>query len=214
MKSIFKKPMHLALYFIIALMLAFFAKDTLSSKLSFLLSSYESQFSPPVLSPCAIEVAFSPGGGATKAIINAILEARKSVLVSAYSFTSDKIAKALLDAKERHVKVMVILDKSQMTQRYSSASFFINQGFDIRIDIKHAIYHNKVMIIDDKTIITGSFNFTKAAETKNAENVIIVRNNPALAKLYANNWHSHWLGALKPEQFSKKSQQISKRIQQ
>lgn len=140
----------------------------------------------------SIQVIFSPNQGATGAIVKAIGEAQRSILVSAYSFTSQDIAKALLAAKKRQVKVRLILDKSQVTQRYSSVTFFSNLDFDLRIDTKHAIFHNKVMIIDDKTVITGSFNFTKAAETKNAENVLILRNNPSLAKVYKQEWEKHW----------------------
>jgi phosphatidylserine/phosphatidylglycerophosphate/cardiolipin synthase-like enzyme len=194
-----KHAFSLIIYSIPLLILGYFAKDNLILEL-------ENQFSPKnqasvISTSASIQVAFSPHRGATDAIIAAIREARVSILVSAYSFTSKPLAEALLDAKKRDVKVRIILDKSQMSQQYSSATFFINQNFDIRIDIKHTIYHNKVMIIDDKTVVTGSFNFTKAAETKNAENVIIIRHNPEIAKLYTENWHMHWQQALKPEEF-------------
>jgi phosphatidylserine/phosphatidylglycerophosphate/cardiolipin synthase-like enzyme len=89
-----------------------------------------------------------------------------------YSFTSPAIAKALADAKARGVNVEVILDKSQWTEKYSGATYLANHKIPVLIDDKHAIAHNKVMIIDGNTVITGSFNFTKAAEEKNAENVI------------------------------------------
>jgi phosphatidylserine/phosphatidylglycerophosphate/cardiolipin synthase-like enzyme len=59
------------------------------------------------------------------------------------------------------------------------------------IDANHAISHNKVMIIDGETVITGSFNFTKAAQEKNAENLLIVRDQ-ALAAQYTQNWKAHW----------------------
>ncbi len=147
-----------------------------------------------------IEVAFSPKNGATQTVINAIHEAKQSILVSAYSFTSKDIANALLEAKHNGISVKIILDKSQATQKYSSATFFANQGFDMRIAIKYAIYHDKVMIIDDKTVITGSFNFTKAAEEKNAENVLIIRDNPALAKLYTQDWWYNWKLAVPREE--------------
>lgn len=150
-------------------------------------------FSPNITDDISdIEVIFSPNQGATDAIINAISKAQQSILVSAYSFTSNTIAQALLNAKKNNVDIKIILDKSQVSQRYSSSKFFENLGFDLRIDNKHAIYHNKVMIIDDKTIITGSFNFTKAAETKNAENVLIIRNNSKLAQSYKQDWLKHW----------------------
>jgi len=140
----------------------------------------------------AIEAVFSPNLGATKKIIEEIAKAKKSILVAAYSFTSSDLAKALLKAKECGVLIKLILDKSQVSQKYSSSRFFINQGFLVKIDSKHAIFHNKFMIIDEKTVITGSFNFTKAAENKNAENLLIIRNNPELAKLYTENWLIHW----------------------
>jgi phosphatidylserine/phosphatidylglycerophosphate/cardiolipin synthase-like enzyme len=121
----------------------------------------------------AWEVYFSPHGGCTDAIIREVNKAKNTVLVQAYSFTSAPIAKALLDAHKRKVKVEVILDKSQRTQKYSSATFLFNAGIPTKIDAKHAIAHNKVMIIDGETIITGSFNFTKAAEENNAENLLV-----------------------------------------
>lgn len=148
-----------------------------------------------------VEVAFSPNNGVTATVIKAIDEAHETILVSAYSFTSKDIANALLAAKKRGVNVKLILDKSQATQKYSSSTFFANQGFDLRIDIKHAIYHDKVMIIDGKTVITGSFNFTKAAETKNAENLLVLRGNPELAKLYQQDWWFNWQQAIPKEEF-------------
>ena len=58
------------------------------------------------------------------------------------------------------------------------------------IDANHAIAHNKVIVIDGETVVTGSFNFTKAAQEKNAENVLIIR-DPAVAAQYAQNWETH-----------------------
>jgi phosphatidylserine/phosphatidylglycerophosphate/cardiolipin synthase-like enzyme len=87
--------------------------------------------------------------------------------------------------------IEVILDKSQWTEKYSGATYLANHKIPVLIDDKHAIAHNKVMIIDGNTVITGSFNFTKAAEEKNAENVIVLKDNPALAQRYAQNWRTH-----------------------
>lgn len=84
--------------------------------------------------------------------------------LSKWLITSAPIAKALLNAHKRGVKMEVILDKSQRTQKYSSATFLLNVGIPVKIDAQHAIAHNKVMIIDGETVITGSFNFTRAAE--------------------------------------------------
>jgi phosphatidylserine/phosphatidylglycerophosphate/cardiolipin synthase-like enzyme len=110
------------------------------------------------------EVYFSPHGGCTEAVVREIAAARSTVNVQAYSFTSAPIAQALADAEARGVQVEVILDKSNRTARYSGADYLIHHGIPTRIDAAHAIAHNKVMIIDGQVVLTGSFNFTKAAE--------------------------------------------------
>lgn len=112
------------------------------------------------------------------------------MLVQAYSFTSAPIAEALVRAHKRGVKIRVLLDKSQKTEKYSSADFLTNAGISTKIDAAHAIAHNKFMIIDNETVITGSFNFTKAAEESNAENLLVVRDKE-LASRYIENWQLH-----------------------
>ena len=139
-----------------------------------------------------IEIAFSPNGGGTESIIKAIGEAKKSIRVQAYSFTSSPIAKALAGAKKRGVDVRVILDKSQETEKYSSAKFFANNSIPTKIDHDFQIAHSKIMIIDEINVVTGSFNFTKSAEQKNAENILVIRGNKELADLYVKNWEWRW----------------------
>jgi phosphatidylserine/phosphatidylglycerophosphate/cardiolipin synthase-like enzyme len=136
------------------------------------------------------EVFFSPNAGCTDAIVHELARAKTSVRIQAYSFTSAPIAKALVDAHKRGVKVAAILDKSQRSAKYTSASFLANSKIPTFIDDHHAIAHNKIMIIDKSTVITGSFNFTKAAEEKNAENVLIIRDKDLAAK-YTENWRNH-----------------------
>ncbi len=140
--------------------------------------------------PQGIQVFFSPNGGATQAVVNALGQATNSVLVQAYSFTSAPLAAALLAAQRRGVSVQVILDRSQRTEKYSEADFFVHNEIPTLIDARHAIAHNKIMIIDHFLVLTGSFNFTKAAEEKNAENLLVI-NDPGLARTYAENWHVH-----------------------
>jgi phosphatidylserine/phosphatidylglycerophosphate/cardiolipin synthase-like enzyme len=136
------------------------------------------------------QVFFSPNGGATQAIIKEINDAKSEILVQAYSFTSSPIAKALVDAHKRGIKVEAILDKSQRKAQYTSATFLANMRVPTFIDDKHAIAHNKIMVIDKTTVITGSFNFTKAAENNNAENLLIIKSKE-LANIYIDNWMKH-----------------------
>jgi phosphatidylserine/phosphatidylglycerophosphate/cardiolipin synthase-like enzyme len=145
---------------------------------------------PPAPSIPVVEVNFSPKGGCTETVVDALNKARATVLVQAYSFTSAPIAKALVDAHKRGVGVKVLLDKSQRTEKYSSADFVAHAGIPTSIDARHAIAHNKIMVIDGATVITGSFNFTKAAEENNAENLLVIQ-DAALARKYADNWQVH-----------------------
>lgn len=136
------------------------------------------------------QVYFSPNGGAQDAVVKEINNAKKSIFVQAYSFTNQPIAKALVEAQKRGVSVYVILDKSNQTAKYSAADFTDHFGVDTYIDDKHAIAHNKIIIIDKETVITGSYNFTKAAENSNAENLLMIRSTQ-LADTYFGNWAEH-----------------------
>lgn len=133
---------------------------------------------------------FTPGDPTTKAVVDELNTATRIVRVQAYSFTSAPIAKALVDAQKRGIEVTAILDKSNMTAQYSSADFLAHGGVPTYIDAKHAIAHNKIMIIDGATVITGSFNFTKAAQENNAENLMILRDEN-VAEEYEQNWQTH-----------------------
>lgn len=153
-----------------------------------------------LVSPClseefratgTIDTYFSPRGGATEAIVKEINSAKSAILVQAYSFTSKPIAKALVDARKRGVKIEAVLDKSQRREKYTSADFIAHAGIPTYIDDRHAIAHNKIMILDRSTLITGSFNFTKAAEERNAENLLVIRGNKPLVERYMRNFEDH-----------------------
>jgi len=133
-------------------------------------------------------VAFSPDGGGEQIIVNAINHAQHQILVQAYGFSNKIILGALVQAKSRGVDVRVIVDKSNDRGKYSGATYVANAGIPVWIDYKPSIAHNKVMIIDGKEVITGSFNFTAAAQRYNAENVLILDNTPELATVYMKNW--------------------------
>lgn len=139
-----------------------------------------------------ISVGFSPGGSAEPLVVSAIRAARQNIRVAAYSFTSKVIAKELMEAHKRGIDVKVVLDKSQLSERYTSATFLANVGIPVRIDSKHAIQHNKYLVVDGRHLQTGSFNYSASAASRNAENVILMWNNPALADAYLRDWNEHW----------------------
>jgi phosphatidylserine/phosphatidylglycerophosphate/cardiolipin synthase-like enzyme len=138
----------------------------------------------PVIHAC-----FTPGQDCTHQITDEIGKAEHSILVQAYGFSSKDIADELIAAKNRGVKVKVILDKSQRKQKYSLLHYIVESGIPVWIDTKPAIAHNKVMIIDGKEVVTGSFNFTDAAQKRNAENVVFISDSK-LAKEYIHNWEN------------------------
>lgn len=137
-------------------------------------------------------VSFSPYAGATETVVGFIARARHSIRVAAYSFTSRPIANALISAHNSGVDVQIVLDKSQQRVAYSAASNVFDAGIPTRINYKYAIMHNKFIIADGVNVETGSFNFTKAAEKKNAENVLVLCNNPSVANDYLTEWGKLW----------------------
>ena len=139
----------------------------------------------------SVAVFHSPKGGCTDAVVYEIQRARREVLVQAYSFTSKPIAEALIAAKSRGVHVEILLDKSNEQETYTELESFIKEGLAPHIDAQHAIAHNKIMIIDKRTLITGSFNFTHQAEAENAENLLIIKGHPDLLKSYYESFAAH-----------------------
>jgi phosphatidylserine/phosphatidylglycerophosphate/cardiolipin synthase-like enzyme len=137
------------------------------------------------------EVAFSPDRGATALVVKTISEAKQSIRVAAYSFTSKPIAEALLDAHKGGIDVEVVVDKSNATARYTAATFLANQGVPVRIDYQYAIMHDKFIVFDGVTVEEGSFNYTAAAEKSNAENVVVLH-DAAIALQYGAEWERLW----------------------
>ena len=128
----------------------------------------------------------------SKYILETLESAKKQILFAAYSFTNKNIAVALVSAKKRGVSIYAVLDKSQLTEKYSAATFLLHAKIPVRIDTQHTIMHNKYMIIDSETVETGSYNYTSSATNRNAENVIVIWNDKKVAGDYSNDWKSHW----------------------
>lgn len=138
-----------------------------------------------------IEVYFSPKGNCAEEIIEEISKAKESINISMYYFTSRELADMLVWMKERGVKVRLYLDKSQETGKYSKASFLMNNGIQVKFKSGSGLMHNKFCVIDDKTIITGSYNWTKNAEERNDENVIILHDSD-VAEIFQKQFRKYW----------------------
>jgi len=142
----------------------------------------------PAASQDGIDVYFSPDGGAGHAVVKEIAGAKTSLDIAAYSYTHAEISKATVEAHKRGIRVRVVMDKTQSAGKYSSATFLHNSGVPVWIDVKVGLMHNKYLIIDGQTIITGSFNLTKSADERNAENLLLIRGKEKLTQAYAENF--------------------------
>lgn len=143
-----------------------------------------------------VQVLFTPGDDATGQIVLTIEQAQKQVLAQTFSFTSKEIAQALIRAKQRGVEVQVIADAEQMRKmERSKVATVAAGGVPVFVDNQHDSAHNKVMVIDagsaNPVVITGSFNFTHAAQHRNAENLLLFRHNRELTAAYLDNWRRH-----------------------
>ncbi len=145
-----------------------------------------------------IEICFSPQQRCEKQIINHIRNAKHKIFIHSYSLTSQKIISELIKANNRKVKVKLLVDSSQIDAPYSKIKQLISYDkIDTRIDQTEGLAHNKIMIIDDNLLITGSYNWTNSANYKNAENILFIMDQ-SVVKEYINNWNYRY-------QYSKKS---------
>jgi phospholipase D len=143
--------------------------------------------SPPV-STC-----FTPAQTCADLIVGILDHAQFQVRLQTYGFTSSPILSALVSAKQRGVDVVVILDKSDdrasSGRGASGAEFVEHAGIPVFIDYRPAIAHNKVIVIDKHIVVTGSYNFTAAAEHRNSENVTVI-DSAEVASQFLSNWES------------------------
>lgn len=144
----------------------------------------------------SIDLAFTPGERADEIVIAIVKQAKREILVQAFSFTHRKIGEALVAAKRRGVQVQLIADPDQIDRIPTTVVPKIAAGgVPVLLDREHESAHNKVMVVDaggpECAVVTGSYNFTHAAQFKNAENLLALRGNPAVCEAYRDNWLRH-----------------------
>ncbi len=158
--------------------------------------AHAAEVATPVSVQASLQAAFAPWDDIEALIVGAIDGARRQVLMQAYLLTNKKIATTLVAAHRRGVDVRILVDAGQLEKAGSSAAPALSAaGIPVWLETKYQNAHNKIIVIDadtpKATVITGSFNFTWTAQHKNAENILIARDNPALAARYALNWERH-----------------------
>jgi phosphatidylserine/phosphatidylglycerophosphate/cardiolipin synthase-like enzyme len=139
--------------------------------------------------PALVSACFVPGEACGERIVAAIDAARTEVRVQAYGFSAPAILAALAAARERGVDVAIILDKSDERRLCEQDAALIAARVPLWIEHLPGIAHNKVIVIDRRIVIGGSYNFTRSAERRNAENVTIIDSTAVAARFLAN-WAS------------------------
>ncbi len=134
-----------------------------------------------------INICFTPPSGCGSLIAQEIVKAKKTIYVQAYGLTSISIIHQLKAAKDRGVLVRILLDGGNLSDNQAVLTELQKYGIDVRFDKMPGIAHNKIMIIDNNKVITGSFNFTSAADHRNSENVILIE-DANIASIYLKNW--------------------------
>ncbi|HEX5392323.1 MAG TPA: phospholipase D family protein [Rhodocyclaceae bacterium] len=156
-----------------------------------------SALAAPIPATGTVEVAFTPWDDAEGLILRTLREAKRSVLVQAYVLTSRNIAAALQEAKGRGVDVHVMADQDQHERSDNSLlPQLVGAGIPVRLETRYSAAHNKVMVLDadteHPTVITGSYNYSWSAQARNAENLLVLKDNHQLAAAYKANWLRHW----------------------
>ena len=139
----------------------------------------------------SMSVCFTPPSGCGSLIAREIIGAQKSIYLQAYSLTSYAIINQLIAASKRGVRVRAILDNTNYSETKSVVEELSDAGVEITRDKVSGIAHNKVIIIDGRKVITGSFNFTEAADKRNAENVLLIQDK-RVAEIYIANWMNRY----------------------
>ena len=180
----------LTLALLLSLASTSFAKSPILDELS----QEVRQYADKAPTTAQIENGFSPDGNAEQLVLKTINSAEKSIRLAAYSFTSPKVVRALLDAKKRGVDVRAVVDGKHNNSKSGQAALnlLVNASIPTRTNSEYAIHHDKYIIVDDKHVQTGSFNYSKAAAEKNSENVIVIWNNTDLAASYLKHWQSRF----------------------
>lgn len=143
-----------------------------------------------------VEALFTPWDDAEGAIVRLLGAARASVQVQAYLLTSRPVTDALLAAHARGVKVELLADAENVRRGNGrQVARLASAGVPVWLETRYAAAHNKLLLVDvasaNPAVATGSYNFTYSAQARNAENLLILRGDAALARRYHDNWLRH-----------------------
>lgn len=130
-----------------------------------------------------IEIYFAPEDDVVTQILRHLNSASSSIYFMAFSFTLDALADVMLERAMSGVTVEGVYEHVGSRTAFSTLTPLYCAGLDVRSDGNPYRVHHKVIIIDETTVLTGSFNFSSNAATRNDENMVVI-SDPDLAALY------------------------------
>ncbi len=136
-------------------------------------------------------VHFSPGDACLNAIVNQISSARKMLDICVFTISDDRISDAIVACHRNRVQVRIITDNEKLQDLGSDIERFAKAGIVVRIDRTEAHMHHKFALVDGKTVLTGSYNWTRSAAIYNHENVLVTSEMPVIAA-YAREFQRLW----------------------
>lgn len=129
-----------------------------------------------------VETLFAPDDGVARRLIELVAQADSEIDFLAFTFTSDPLTEALIEAAARGVTVRGVMERDQAQAAGSDIGRMQAAGLDVRLDHSPGTMHHKLLLIDGIIVATGSYNFTRSAEMANDENLIVL-DDPAAAAL-------------------------------
>ncbi|MEL6627187.1 MAG: phospholipase D-like domain-containing protein [Bacteroidota bacterium] len=137
------------------------------------------------------QVYFSPGSDCLRAIREQIQQTRSQLDICVFTISDDRISKEIIAAHKRRVNVRIITDNDKLYDRGSDVERFAKEGIDVRVDQTRYHMHHKFALIDQKILLTGSYNWTRSAAENNEENILLT-DQPDLVKPYQKAFQDMW----------------------
>jgi phosphatidylserine/phosphatidylglycerophosphate/cardiolipin synthase-like enzyme len=145
-----------------------------------------------------VRVMFAPEDNVVPVLVDTLAGANTSIRFMAFSFTLDELGDVIQRKASDGVDVQGIFETSGSLTRFSEMTPLFCIGLPVRQDGNPFVLHHKVFIVDDETVITGSFNFSSNATNSNDENMIIIQDR-SLAQQYVQEFDRRWAEATAPQ---------------
>ncbi|MCD4794628.1 MAG: FAM83 family protein [Bacteroidales bacterium] len=137
------------------------------------------------------KIYFSPGTDCLNAIVDTLRNAKRKAKICVFTISDNRIVDAVKEMQLNGVNIKIISDNDKRYDMGNDIDYIAKLGIDVKLDTTSAHMHHKFAVIDDTITITGSYNWTRSAETKNYENILIT-DSKDVAKAYGREFDKLW----------------------